>query len=298
MSGLRRPLRFRVPRPAPLAIIIWPASVVLHDGKRLTASYWGLARAKLLAPRRTARGHISPYFITNADKMRVEMEDPYILIYEKSSPPSTSCCRSLRLWCRPASHFSSPGGRHINFACADQRDQRNDGGEHAVELVVDAEEMDRALDRRQDAAADNIAEQREVGRISPGELQIRRVATNPVQLKSLSREPSQLRGFRPPPVTLSSLRPLGARPCRRARYRSPFESYNASRSAVLDEIARSPSTRLRDRRNGLAPRASVKPLLTIPTRLLRCELDDTRKIRSGELPPFLDFDQAEPSRLP
>src|SRR5262249_57085833 len=24
-----------------------------------------------------------PYFITNADKMRVEMEDPYILIYEK-----------------------------------------------------------------------------------------------------------------------------------------------------------------------------------------------------------------------
>jgi chaperonin GroEL len=28
------------------------------------------------------RGYISPYFITNADKMRVEMEDPYILIYE------------------------------------------------------------------------------------------------------------------------------------------------------------------------------------------------------------------------
>jgi chaperonin GroEL len=29
------------------------------------------------------RGYISPYFITNADKMRVEMEDPYVLIYEK-----------------------------------------------------------------------------------------------------------------------------------------------------------------------------------------------------------------------
>jgi hypothetical protein len=28
------------------------------------------------------RGYISPYFITNADKMRVEMEDPYLLIYE------------------------------------------------------------------------------------------------------------------------------------------------------------------------------------------------------------------------
>jgi len=29
------------------------------------------------------RGYISPYFVTNADKMRVEMENPYILIYEK-----------------------------------------------------------------------------------------------------------------------------------------------------------------------------------------------------------------------
>src|ERR1700693_659990 len=29
------------------------------------------------------RGYISPYFVTNADKMRVEMEDVYILIYEK-----------------------------------------------------------------------------------------------------------------------------------------------------------------------------------------------------------------------
>ncbi|WP_085025985.1 chaperonin GroEL [Ensifer aridi] len=29
------------------------------------------------------RGYISPYFITNQDKMRVEFEDPYILIHEK-----------------------------------------------------------------------------------------------------------------------------------------------------------------------------------------------------------------------
>ncbi len=29
------------------------------------------------------RGYVSPYFITNPEKMRVEMEDPYILIYEK-----------------------------------------------------------------------------------------------------------------------------------------------------------------------------------------------------------------------
>jgi chaperonin GroEL len=29
------------------------------------------------------RGYISPYFVTNAEKMRTEMEDPYLLIYEK-----------------------------------------------------------------------------------------------------------------------------------------------------------------------------------------------------------------------
>src|SRR5436309_2262857 len=29
------------------------------------------------------RGYVSPYFVTNADKMRVEMEDPYLLICEK-----------------------------------------------------------------------------------------------------------------------------------------------------------------------------------------------------------------------
>jgi chaperonin GroEL len=29
------------------------------------------------------RGYVSPYFVTNAEKMRAEMEDPYLLIYEK-----------------------------------------------------------------------------------------------------------------------------------------------------------------------------------------------------------------------
>ncbi|MER9952661.1 chaperonin GroEL [Mesorhizobium sp. M0047] len=29
------------------------------------------------------RGYLSPYFVTNADKMRAELEDPYILIHEK-----------------------------------------------------------------------------------------------------------------------------------------------------------------------------------------------------------------------
>ena len=29
------------------------------------------------------RGYLSPYFITNAEKMVVELEDPYILVHEK-----------------------------------------------------------------------------------------------------------------------------------------------------------------------------------------------------------------------
>jgi chaperonin GroEL len=29
------------------------------------------------------RGYVSPYFVTNAEKMRVELENPYILIHEK-----------------------------------------------------------------------------------------------------------------------------------------------------------------------------------------------------------------------
>ncbi|RST80374.1 chaperonin GroEL, partial [Aquibium carbonis] len=29
------------------------------------------------------RGYLSPYFVTNAEKMRVELEDPYLLIHEK-----------------------------------------------------------------------------------------------------------------------------------------------------------------------------------------------------------------------
>jgi chaperonin GroEL (HSP60 family) len=42
------------------------------------------------------RGYISPYFVTNADKMRVEMEDPYILIYKEAcGQKSTRGSRSV-----------------------------------------------------------------------------------------------------------------------------------------------------------------------------------------------------------
>jgi chaperonin GroEL len=29
------------------------------------------------------RGYLSPYFVTNSERMEVELEDPYILLYDK-----------------------------------------------------------------------------------------------------------------------------------------------------------------------------------------------------------------------
>ena len=47
------------------------------------------------------RGYISPYFVTNADKMRVEMEDPYVLIYEKKLSGLQELLPAARdRWCR------------------------------------------------------------------------------------------------------------------------------------------------------------------------------------------------------
>ena len=54
------------------------------------------------------RGYQSPYFITNADKMTCELEDPYILLHEKK----LSTCRpdpSSNRWCsRPGRCSSLP----------------------------------------------------------------------------------------------------------------------------------------------------------------------------------------------
>ena len=53
------------------------------------------------------RGYISPYFITNADKMVAELEEPYILIHEKKLTSCSRCCRSWKRWCSPAVRCSS-----------------------------------------------------------------------------------------------------------------------------------------------------------------------------------------------
>jgi chaperonin GroEL len=50
------------------------------------------------------RGYISPYFVTNADKMRVEMEEIRTSSStRRSSRACRSSCRCLKRWSRPAS---------------------------------------------------------------------------------------------------------------------------------------------------------------------------------------------------
>jgi chaperonin GroEL (HSP60 family) len=43
------------------------------------------------------RGYLSPYFVTNQDKMRVEFEDPYIPSTRRSCQTSRQCCLCWKL---------------------------------------------------------------------------------------------------------------------------------------------------------------------------------------------------------
>ena len=49
------------------------------------------------------RGYLSPYFITNAEKMLTELEDPTSSCTRRSCPTCRPCCRSWRPSSRPAS---------------------------------------------------------------------------------------------------------------------------------------------------------------------------------------------------
>ena len=48
------------------------------------------------------RGYLSPYFITNADKMIAELEDPYILLHEKKLSNLQPWFRCWNRWCSRA----------------------------------------------------------------------------------------------------------------------------------------------------------------------------------------------------
>ena len=50
------------------------------------------------------RGYISPYFVTNSEKMEVELENPYILIYDKKISNMKDILHILRKWHRVVAH--------------------------------------------------------------------------------------------------------------------------------------------------------------------------------------------------
>src|SRR5579883_2151547 len=55
-----------------------------HEGVITVEEAKGLAtELEVVEGMQFDRGYVSPYFVTNAEKMRVELEDPYILIHEK-----------------------------------------------------------------------------------------------------------------------------------------------------------------------------------------------------------------------
>ena len=49
------------------------------------------------------RGYLSPYFVTNPDKMIAELEDPTSFSTRRSSPTCSPCCQSSKPSFRPAS---------------------------------------------------------------------------------------------------------------------------------------------------------------------------------------------------
>jgi chaperonin GroEL len=53
------------------------------------------------------RGYLSPYFITNPEKMQVELQDPYILIHEKKLSNLQAMLPISKRWCSRAVRSSS-----------------------------------------------------------------------------------------------------------------------------------------------------------------------------------------------
>ena len=78
------------------------------------------------------RGYISPYFITNADKMLVELESPYILIHEKklSTPAAAAAAAGSGRAGRQAAadHRRGRRGRGAGHAGRQQAARRPQGG--------------------------------------------------------------------------------------------------------------------------------------------------------------------------
>jgi chaperonin GroEL len=72
------------------------------------------------------RGYLSPYFVTNAEKMTAELENPTSCCTRRSCRACRRCCPCSRRWCRAASRCSSsprmsrarPWRRSSSTSCA------------------------------------------------------------------------------------------------------------------------------------------------------------------------------------
>lgn len=53
------------------------------------------------------RGYLSPYFVTDADKMTAEYEAPYVCSMTKKFQTCRLFCRYWKLFCSPAAHCLS-----------------------------------------------------------------------------------------------------------------------------------------------------------------------------------------------
>ena len=49
------------------------------------------------------KGYISPYIVTDAERMEAVLEDAYVLIHQGKISRSPTCCRCWRRSSRPAS---------------------------------------------------------------------------------------------------------------------------------------------------------------------------------------------------
>ncbi|ESY17754.1 hypothetical protein X749_30595 [Mesorhizobium sp. LNJC391B00] len=99
------------------------------------------------------RGYLSPYFITNQDKMRVELEEPYVLIHEKKISNLRALLPLLEavgaVWQAAAHHCRGQIGRaHVpDWRHRHQRGSRHQAGEcHAG----DARPSQKSLDRERE----------------------------------------------------------------------------------------------------------------------------------------------------
>lgn len=50
------------------------------------------------------RGYLSPYFINQPEKQIAQLDNPFVLLFDKKSPTSATCCQPWNKWQNLAAH--------------------------------------------------------------------------------------------------------------------------------------------------------------------------------------------------